>query len=350
MPHTFRKKYEDQLPKLTRFTWENMLSAAGSVASLAGIYLAVSKWEALTDDDRYFYGITYLFALVCALLAFILVRESKKRHRFAQAIYHIHFVNHTIRDYLAGVQIGRHEALSTVLNEIVNAISAGFSIVEGRQCRCSIKEISREPRPQLVTKARDAISRVSSVNTQQYDHFLDANTDFLSLWNGAEGNVRFFRGVNLKRMWRRGEYSNSSFQAYGEPKRIDVLGYGVVTNWNLPYNSTMVWPIRYIPDHSYWPPARGSTNKELGPLERPDFWGFLCVDADTSRAFGSQQAWELGALFADALYTLFRQMAYMANQSPLLQSPTEVPALEPLSGGQPVASDLQTVPSVGRDR
>lgn len=327
MPHTFRKKYSNQLPKFARISLERIVSFIGSIASVAGIAFIFLSWDKLSDDKKYFAGLTYLFLIICALILYILIRESGKKHRYAQAIYHIHFVNHTIRDYLAGTQIGKKENLSDILIEIVDAIASGFSIIEGRQCRCSIKELTEEDRPQLKTEARDSISNASSRNTAHHNHYLDENTDFSSLWHGTNGNVRFYKGINLKKIWRKGAYENSSFKVYGDPERCDVLGFNFVTNWNLPYNSAMIWPIRYIPDHQYWPVEAGMPNQQLGPLQQPDFWGFLCIDADTSRAFGSQQACELGALFADALYTLFRQMAYMADPS----------ALPPMEGGDKIA-------------
>ncbi len=308
MPSTFRAKYKDQLPVHSKITWERVLNITGSLSSVVALYIYFAVWSDFTSDTKYVIGLSYMAFLVILLLSYIFVKETSKKHRFAQAVYHIHFVNHAIRDYLAGVQIGKNEQLSSVLDDIVDAISACFSIVEGRQCRCTIKEVKKEEPPKISTVARDSISRVSSANTHQCTHAIIENTDFEDLWHGKSGSSRYFLGKNLKKMWRNGKYKNSSFKVYGDPDRVDVLIFSWVTNWRLPYNSTLVWPIRFIPDHAYWPPTSGTPVASDDPRKVPHIWGFLCVDANTSKAFRSPQSAELGAAFADALYTLFRQV------------------------------------------
>lgn len=311
MPNEFLKGYWEQMPKYQRITAGSVFNFLGSLASIVALYFTFSPWHNFSNDTKYIIGLSYFFIIILLLLSYILIRESSKKHRYAQTVYYMHFVNHTIRDYLSRARLGRAEPLSDALNEIVNAIAACFSIIEGRQCRCSIKEVQRCDPLTIVTLARDSISKVQAPSTRQHTHHLVANTDFDDLWNGKSGAVRFFVGNNLKTMWRSGTYRNSSFQSYGQPIRHDIFGYSWVTNWRLPYNSSIVWPIRFIPDHQYWPPAAGIPTASDDPLKHPDIWGFLCVDSTASRAFRSSQSAELGAAFADALYTLFTQMVLL---------------------------------------
>lgn len=323
MPLKFRAKYKDQLPRHSKITWERVINFFGSSASVIALYLFFSTGPDLTSDQKYIVGLSYLFFIILILLTYILFKETSKRHRYAQAVYHIHFVNHTIRDYLADLKLGKEVQLSTTLEDIVDAISFCFSIIEGRRCRCSIKEVKSGNRPIIQTAARDSLSKTSSRDTGKYTHYIDENTDFSNLWNGTNGNVRYFRGVKLKDMWDNGDYENSSFKAYNSPKRNRILIFSWVSEWNLPYNCTMVWPIRYIPDYSFWPPDGGASNTQDDASKKPHIWGYLCVDTDKSKAFGSQNAAELGALFADALYTLFTQLVFIADHTPATVHPRQ---------------------------
>jgi len=113
-------------------------------------------------------------------------------------------------------------------------------------------------------------------------------------------------------------------------------------------------PIRYIPNYKYWPLKKDTNRKDLGVEDRPDIWGFLCIDSNASNAFSSQESCELGAAFADALYILFRQSAFVARQSPRPGSGTDGTGVgrqaietEPTSGHHQ-AADVENASSKGR--
>jgi len=231
----FRNSYFESLPRFSKWTWERSVTTIGSVASIVGVAGLIFKWERLEKSQLDLYGTLYLFIIVCVLMIYIFIRETKKRHRYALAVYHVHYVNHAIRDCLSDLQIGRNQTLHSVLENIVNSIAFCFSIVEGRQCRCSIKEVLHVPDLEIQTVARDTISRQFSVNTDRERHLVSENSDFEKLWNGEKGYARYFQGTNLKMMWSRGGYKNSSFRVVGEPERLDIFTITLVRKWNLPY-------------------------------------------------------------------------------------------------------------------
>jgi hypothetical protein len=143
-----------------------------------------------------------LVAIIFALTAYIIFRETGKKHRCAQAVHHLHFVNHTVRDYLSGKLLGNSENFSDVIRTILDSISAAFSIIEGRHCRCSIKSFEWEAKPTeqeayVETSARDSISEKTTSETTSTVHLISENTDFESLLYVRNGCVRYFHEGKL---------------------------------------------------------------------------------------------------------------------------------------------------------
>jgi len=137
------------------------------------------------------------------------------------------------------------------------------------------------------------------------EHLLDDNTDFKSLWYREVGAIRYFLSNDLVELYRDGKYENSSFEEVGTPTvTCHWQGFRFVKNWNLPYKSTIVLPIRYIPDNQIGEDINGD-HKEYR------FWGFLCVDCNSKNVFDKIYSPELGGAFADVLYMLFSQLEKM---------------------------------------
>lgn len=313
---SFRDAYRNQLPKRRRLSWTGAAQWIGSIASLTALGLYIIAFPAVSNDWKVFVSFIFLFFLLISAIIYIIQYEVKGLHAFSESVYHTHFVNHIIRDILADCRMtGRGEYLDG-MNDILNSVAMCFSIITGKQCRASIKEVKQEDLT-VETFCRDGISTLQSRDSTSFYHYLDDNTDFANLWYGKNNCTRYFLENDLLKAWKKGTYKNSSFNIYGSPKTKKLFIWDMVVNWKLPYKSTIVWPIRYIPDYKYWPPAEWLSD-DAPPEPRnyhdsskePHIWGFLCVDCDSRNVFDSIHAPELGAAFADALYTLFTQLEY----------------------------------------
>lgn len=161
----------------------------------------------------------------------------------------------------------------------------------------------------IATVARDATSN-QGVVTKKVNHPLDRNTDFSDLWYGRNGAYRYYLSNNLIKKFKEQQYENTSFDIYGKPSVVSFGAFSIVKDWKLPYRSTIVWPIRYIPGSEKWPPDELKPDEKVSGAE---IWGFLCIDCNSSNAFDDRYAPELGAGFADALYTLFAATKALAK-------------------------------------
>lgn len=169
----------------------------------------------------------------------------------------------------------------------------------------------------MVTVVRDSITKTQSPKADKQPHNIESNTDYKSIWYGTNGCPRFFVCRNLVKLWRANQYNNSSFETYGVPQTVSFLGMTFVSKWTLPYRSTIVWPIRYVPEGATWP----ALNLQASDKDKTPFvWGFLCVDWGARNAFEEIYAPELGAAFADVVFTLLHALRINAGtRSPVSQ-------------------------------
>jgi hypothetical protein len=250
----------------------------------------------LKEDTKAYIFVLEITALCLGLIIYVFVTSKKKLHRYAQAVYYLHYTNHLIRDEIAGMDTGKSATTDAVLQDIVDALANCFSIITGRRCRCCIQEIL--PQGNVSTVVRDTITSKQSANTDS--HNIEDSTAFSNIWYGKNGCPRFFISRNLVKLWSSGQYRNSSFRTYGEPETMNFLGISFVRKWTLPYRATIVWPIRYVPEGSRWPVLKPL---DLPVEKRPFVWGFLCVDCGSRNTFDATYGPELGASFADAIFT-----------------------------------------------
>ena len=292
-----------QLPKRALWTLERIVVLAGALASVAAVVFLFYSFDKLSSDIKSIFAMSYLFCIIVFLVSYLMIITQSRLYRYSQAVFHMHFVNHAIRDYLAALSVGKEDVnLKVALNQILDSIAACYSILAGRTCRVTIKELT--PSLDVKTVARDTISASSAAGTSQIEHPLEKNTDFKNLWYCLDGASRYFHSNNLLRDWKAHKYLNTSFNIHGDPEVLNFFGMSMVTKWRLPYKSAMVFPIRYVHDWTRWPLLPGVESRIVqdGP---PDVWGFLCVDSASTGVFKLPHAAEVGGAFADALYILF---------------------------------------------
>src|SRR5688572_15363408 len=96
----------DHLPRWQPWTIERVLALAGSVAGLAALAVTFFKLDHLADNQQALILITELSIVCVGLVTYLYVTNRKKLHRYAQAVFYIHYINHIIRDELASIHSG----------------------------------------------------------------------------------------------------------------------------------------------------------------------------------------------------------------------------------------------------
>lgn len=266
--------------------------------------LFVVLWNPPKQDADLIFSI-FLILLTLSCLTYTMIQAHNRLHRYAESMYFFHYVNHTVRDYVAQVVFceERDRNLSDLLTDVLTSIATCFSIVTGKQCRCCIKELKQNQ--EIVTVERDNISAKQAESQRilrsSEKHIRDDNTDFYNLWYAEPGCQRAYLSNDLSRDFRLGRYKNSSFEILGTPEVSSFLGYTYVEKWTLPYRSALVVPIRYISE--FKPPSRQDKGTNKNPNWR--YWGFLCIDCNNKNIFDYRYTVELGGAFADLLYSFF---------------------------------------------
>lgn len=304
-----KTQFKDQLPKYKGWDAERYLALFGSVAGIIALGLGFAHPEHWREDIQTYILLVELTLLCLGLLLYLWVTSRKKLHRFAQASFFVHYVSHLIRDEIAAAEAGKSTDLQAILQDIVDAVAGCFSILTARRARCCIQEIKEGGSTLLIV--RDSLTQSQSPMPSKPCSIED-NTDFKDIWYGA--CQRYFVSRNLVQLWRTNQYRNSSFEQRGEPETFSLLGMTWVTKWTLPYKATIVWPIRYVPEGATWPALNPHPS---GGDKAPFVYGFLCVDWGARNTFEETFCPELGAAFADAIFTLLHALrATSTSRSP----------------------------------
>lgn len=285
----------EALPKPPKVTFANLFASVAGFASLAGLFVSLTTPD--PDLSQLLFTI-FLILLSMACVGYTAFQAHKKFHRYSETVYFQHFVNHIIRDYMTEAIAGTLDrSIDSLLNDILSAIANCFSMVTGKRCRCCLKylheggEITTEKRDKV--SAKDAQSLRLLREAQSHKHMLPDNTDFHELFRAVKGRERVFFSNNLRRDYAKGLYKNSSFEVLGKPNVFRLGGLWFVTDWNLPYRSAIVLPIRRVREFN---PSDGASWK---------VWGFLCIDCNSTNVFDYSHCSEMGAAFADLLYAFF---------------------------------------------
>lgn len=137
------------------------------------------------------------------------------------------------------------DTIMKAVENLCHSVATAFSVVTGSPCAVTVKLLSTRAdvdpsvRIRVVTMCRNSESAPQREYTG--DHWLDANTDFISiLKNITTPRGRYFFSNRLP--WRE-NYSNTSFDVYGgAPKAANVPLWREFIRywrWPLPYKSTV---------------------------------------------------------------------------------------------------------------
>ena len=258
----------------------------------AVVALAVFAWSVIsTDDGRmkalilWALGTTVAFAYVTLR---VFSRENRET-RYGRALANVHDAHHLLRDaayarYIAQVP---EEAWKAIVGEALSKFAQAFSIATGASCHATIKSVlgpetaigegdrgpeSLEVETYLRSEGR-AVTMRPSVRRNTVGH----NTDFRFLFDPEK---------KTNRCWHHNDLL--TLEGYDNPHWPEQP-----TVRNVPYRSTMVWPIRKV--------LREGTG--AAPNEHY-IHGFLTVDSKEPDVLVYERHFELGAGFADHLLSV----------------------------------------------
>jgi len=301
MPQDIQTKYESQLPKLEKWKFDRVfgyITGSASIVGLIGAPFVIQDQDALS----YLY-MGFLSFLVVLLIIHTVLVEKRKLHRYAQTVFHTHFAQHLVRDALSELELSKTDNIEATTEKILDSIANCFSITCGKTCRASIVELN--DKFELTVAARDSMSKIR-VTPRRKKHYLKDNTDFKNLWYSIKGCSRYYLNNDIVSSWLKHYYDNSCFSEADEPEVKSFLGITYVKNWPLNYKSALVLPIRYV--SRFDPPKKEG---EFAP--HWDYYGFLCIDSISKNSFDERYSPELGAVFADLMYTYLKQIDFILD-------------------------------------
>jgi hypothetical protein len=243
-----------------------------TIASLLIGLISLRKTEEIPD------ALTYIFGIYFVILAFLLAwREYvfSRKARYAEAMNSLHNVQHSLRDAFVDIINKDKESVFSNIQSCLNQFSKAFSIITGVSCRACIKTIIKKGNNFYV----ETFARSDTQYNKKDDDLdrIDKNTDFTLLFDYEN---HFFFSNNLD---NEKAYINSHWP------RTDSEIRRFVKNKEYDYIATIVWPIR------------GKTTSK-----KPEIIGFLCIDSKTRGVFNRRYDKDVGALVADALYSILR--------------------------------------------
>lgn len=158
MSKDIQARYEDQLPKKERLSFDRFFGYCAGAASIAGL---VAAPFIVTDQGVLSYlFMGFLSILVIVLIIHAVLVEKRKLHRYAQSVFYYHFAQHLVRDFLAELSAAHSVDPEKTTEKILDAIANCFTITSGKNCRASVVELSEKC--ELSVVARDSMSSIKS--------------------------------------------------------------------------------------------------------------------------------------------------------------------------------------------
>ena len=265
----------------------------------------------------------YLDRLVVSLGFFILLfgllfREITRirKEKYANIQEDLHGIQHAIRDQLTILDLMEGKSEDKILlhgsiveknvQDCLNRLATIFTLLTGTKCRATIKmiEAGENDEPVVYTFMRDEDSeRAHQFEDQSRrdgeEDLLDENTDFKFVF-GTEGHRWFF----CNDLPSQSNYLNSRDKNLANR---NLAGYRAFLNmwkpidWNLPYSSTIVWPIR---------------QKQIPALNADfSFLGFLTIDSRHRGVFDERFDTHLGSGVADSLHYMLMRLIEVGTRN-----------------------------------
>lgn len=298
----YRKHIKEWSDRITR-NWQKVLT---TIASIVGITLFVVYVLGVKETIVELIYVIELSVFCISLIIYVIIQEYRflRKARYAEAMSSIHGCVHLLRDYHFGFEnIDKEVNCKKALTEVVTSFTNAFSLATGAHCRACIKTIEmRHIKEKPFQKLKDINERVkhlyistfcrdtntslspSKKSNDTCIHPIISNTDFSELYLDIDNRCFFHNDLSTLH-----NYQNSSMKI-GE----------------LPYRSTIVWPIRRILSE------QDKDTKAISNQEQ-DIIGFLCIDSAKKNAFRKTYDFEMGAIVADSLFVFLKSYHTFLN-------------------------------------
>lgn len=234
----------------------------------------------------------FIFISVLLLVGWtlLIVREFQysRKAKYAEGMHNIHLAFHRLRDaYYSYRANDCTNTIMEILQNSLNNLASGFSLVSGVYCRACIKElifpddVSKDSDKTQLFQAQVFLRHEDIIGNKNDRVSVVDNTDYKELLEKPEKNYFFCNDLSKRR-----PYENSHFtqEMYATGKR-----------W--PYYSTIVFPIRK---------KLKKTDKCDPTHPNYDCLALLCIDTKTRGAFSERYDVNMGAAYADAFYIILR--------------------------------------------
>jgi len=252
------------------------------------------------------FAILVITILLLFFVFYSLFQEYRfsRKARYSEALYDLY----TVFDLcVRGASSEKsQEEIRSFARRICDSLANAFSIITGTRCATCIKVINEWPqasediRYSVDTLCRDANSKKSRSHHSEVIHYLDKNTDYLSMFK----NMRKPEGGTFISNHLAGEpeYINTSFDVYEKkPLNIDIP---IVKNilrsfaWPLPYQST-IGAVIY--------PFEAEGEEQLA--------GFICVDSPARYVFKKRYDLKMLREVSGMLFPMMNRWYDLANSS-----------------------------------
>lgn len=269
---------------------EQRVQFLGAALTIAGtsFTLAAVTWTLASTDDGRIKALLWWCIGVTGAGSFALYRGMRREHRetrYGRALGSLHQAHHLLRDaaYLRYIDRVRSDTWRSKVEESLVQFAASMSVATGAACHATIKVVVDETGPAgrartspaelLVRDFARSAPRSPTMRHGVPSNTVGRNSDYEHLFSPDADN----------RCW----YSNDLLRL--EPEVYKNTHWPErPTKRNVPYRSTMVWPIRKVL-------REGST---ASPQELYVF-GFLTVDSREPEVLDYERHFEMGACYAD---------------------------------------------------
>jgi hypothetical protein len=271
-----------QQRQVARLTKAGLNNLADRISASVSSQIERTVWEG--ERDGLLADLPEIFIDLKAAWAKTPAAEQRRAARLAAQATHLHQVFHRLRDAAALKVLHGSDNLDhflSVFGYATDEIAQCFTGMTGKVCRVSVKQVIDQGNgePAVVD-----LSRSGTTPVRKTPDPIEDNTDFKELMVGTRS---YFLCNDITQLKAQGGYENSH-TAEGRA---------------LPYNSTLVWPVRKTLDQ---PP-------QVGGLEAVSDWqdiiAYLCVDSLETDLFVESDIW-VGAAIADAMYSVLRPWVF----------------------------------------
>lgn len=287
--------------------WGTPLATVGTIVTCA-LSLGGLAWALISSDEGRLKAILLWCIGSASVIAILMVKMARREHqdvRYGRALEPLHMSHHLLRDasYMRYIQ-GRDERdWKAIVEESLRQFQSAMSVATGSPCHATIKTVVDHGAAGGRSDAGldglivDTYLR-SSPRNATFRHGVRSNTvannsDFRHLFS-VEKNNRCWSHDDLLQL-----------EGYENPHWPDNP-----TPRNVPYRSTMVWPIRKV--------IRDGTSTE--PV---DFivHGFLTIDSPDANVLVFERHFHLGAGYADDLLGVLWDPKHVREVSMALDAP-----------------------------